>query len=164
MGIDPGYARLGFSILHRENGQQRVSVNGFGVIETLARDGHASRLLIIQHSLQRLIQQFQPDLFSVEKLFFTKNHKTVIQVAEARGVIFATAAAAGLEIVEFTPLQVKRSIAGAGRAGKAEVQRMVMLLCGLESIPEPDDAADALAIALTALFHHNPVLNAAKRG
>lgn len=147
IGIDPGYAITGWAILEK-TGAKLMALD-YGVIETKIGLLHAERLLILHQELQKIIKKFKPELLSVEELFFFKNLKTAIKVAEARGVILATAAEAGLEILEITPLQIKQALVGYGRAEKRQVQQMVKVILGLKSIPEPDDAADALAAAIT---------------
>jgi crossover junction endodeoxyribonuclease RuvC len=147
LGIDPGYAITGWAILEK-TGAKLASVD-FGVIETKIGLPHAERLLILNQELKKIIKKFQPELLSVEELFFFKNLKTAIKVAEARGVILSVAAENGLEILEITPLQIKQALVGYGRAEKKQVQQMVKVILGLKEIPEPDDAADALAAAIT---------------
>lgn len=161
LGIDPGYARLGFGVIARKQGSHKIETLSFGVIETYPEEDHANRLVRIRRALLKLIRLYPPSLVAIEKLFFTKNQKTALQVAEARGVILSTVAEKRIPIQEFTPLQVKMAVTGAGRASKEEIQRMVVLLCNLKETPQPDDAADGLAIALTSL-HHLPYQNMVK--
>ncbi|MDD5290150.1 MAG: crossover junction endodeoxyribonuclease RuvC [Patescibacteria group bacterium] len=147
LGIDPGYAITGWAILEKK-GAKLIPLD-YGAIETMSGLPHAERLLILHQALQKIIKKFKPELLSVEELFFFKNLKTAIKVAEARGVILAVAAEAGLKILEITPLQIKQALVGYGRAEKKQVQQMVKVILGLKEIPEPDDAADALAAAIT---------------
>lgn len=147
LGIDPGFDRAGWGALVAERG--RVHRVIYGCIETSRRDTAAERLLALSRGIAQTIREHKPDLFVVEKLFFQKNIKTAIAVAEARGVILLAAAAAGLKIVECTPLQVKQAVTGYGRADKSQIQKMIKAILGLKEIPKPDDAADALAIAYT---------------
>lgn len=147
LGIDPGVARVGYGVL---DGMRCV---GYGCIETEKTTAGALRLLQIRREVAALIKTHRPDVVAVEKLFFQKNVKTAIMVAEARGVILAAAAEAGLPVAEFTPLVVKQALTGYGKAEKGQVQRMVKSLLGLREVPKPDDAADALAIAYTGLVH-----------
>jgi crossover junction endodeoxyribonuclease RuvC len=147
LGIDPGYAITGWAILEKTG--SKLKALDYGAIETKIGLPHAERLLILHQELQKIIKKFQPELLSVEELFFFKNLKTAIKVAEARGVILSTAAENGLKILEITPLQIKQALVGYGRAEKKQVQQMVKVILNLKEIPEPDDAADALAAAIT---------------
>ena len=149
MGIDPGYARLGFGIIKFFQDSSKMDILDYGVLETSSREKHENRLLAIQKGIQRLIKKFRPDTVAIEKIFLAKNRKTGIQVAEARGVILATAALLKLEIAEYSPLEVKIAITGNGHCDKGDMQEMVKILCSLDEIPKPDDAADGLANALT---------------
>ncbi len=147
LGIDPGFDRAGWGVLVVDHG--RVHTVSYGCIQTSRRDTAADRLLALSQCLAKTIKDHTPNLFVVEKLFFQKNAKTAIAVGEARGVILLAAAAAGLKIVECTPLQVKQAVTGYGRADKPQIQKMIKAILGLKEIPKPDDAADALAIAYT---------------
>jgi len=149
LGLDPGTALSGFGVVRNAKGQ--VEYIDCGCIVTSKGISPAERLLTIQKSLEILIKKYQPDVLAVEKLFFTKNITTAISVAEARGVILVTAAKHKLEIAEYTPLQVKQTLTGYGKADKQQIQRMVKTILKLQSIPKPDDAADALAIAICAV-------------
>ena len=153
--MDPGLARTGYGIIETAtpNLSNGVKVVNYGCILTLPAESHARRLQIIYREVRRLINKFKPEVAVLEELFFAKNVKTALKVGEARGVITLAASAKGLEIKEFTPLEVKLSVVGRGRASKPQVQYMVkQLLSDLEEIPRPDDAADALAVAL-CYFH-----------
>lgn len=152
LGIDPGTATTGFGVVKDNKGQ--VEYVDCGCVITTKGVPSAERLLTIQNSLEILIKKYQPDIVAVEKLFFTKNITTAISVAEARGVVLVTAAKHNLEIVEYTPLQVKQTLTGYGKADKQQMQRMVKTILNLQNIPKPDDAADALAIAICAIHHH----------
>lgn len=152
LGIDPGTATTGYGIIEI-NEDESVSVINYGVIQTYTSEDMPSRLMSIFDDMQLLIKNFSPDIISIETLFFFKNAKTVISVSQARGVILLAAIKAGLTICEYTPLQVKITLTGYGRADKNEVQNSVKDLLDLEQIPKPDDAADALAIALCH-YHH----------
>jgi crossover junction endodeoxyribonuclease RuvC len=147
LGIDPGYAITGWAIIEK-TGSKLIAVD-YGVIETVSGLPHPERLLILHQELKKIIKKFKPELLSVEELFFFKNLKTAIKVAEARGVILSTSAESGLEIIEITPLQIKQALVGYGRADKNQVQQMVKVILNLKEIPCPDDAADALAAAIT---------------
>lgn len=146
LGIDPGYATVGFGILDYDGRSFRV-VN-FGAITTAAEAPFPERLMTIHNDMTELINLYKPDSLSMEKLFFNTNHTTGIDVAQARGVIMLAAAECGTEINEYTPLQVKSSVVGYGRAEKRQVQEMVRSILRLKEIPHPDDAADALALAI----------------
>jgi crossover junction endodeoxyribonuclease RuvC len=147
LGIDPGYAITGWAILEKTGA--KLKAQDYGVIETKNGLPHATRLLVLHQELTKIIKKFKPELLVVEELFFFKNLKTAIKVAEARGVILAIAAENGLEILEITPLQIKQALVGYGRAEKKQIQQMVKVILGLKEIPRPDDAADALAVAIT---------------
>ena len=149
IGIDPGLATVGYGIVEK-NGDLYRAID-YGYIGTPAGLELSRRLLDIYYSIKLLIDRFSPDELAIEKLFFCKNIKTALQVGEARGAILTAAAEKGIAIFEYTPLQVKQAAAGYGRAGKKQVQQAVCLLLGLMEIPKPDDAADALAIALCHL-------------
>ena len=148
MGIDPGLATTGYGIIDRDD--DGYSLVEAGVIITPAKEPVPQRLKTIYDGVQELIAEFQPDELAVEELYFAKNVKTAISVAQARGVILL--AAHGLPVMSYTPLQVKLQITGFGRAVKGQIQGMVTRLLGLSEPPGPDDAADALAIALCHLL------------
>lgn len=150
LGIDPGTATLGYGIL--ENSQHVLH----GIISTKKGLKPEIRLLKIYEELLELIDEHMPDEIAVESLFFFKNSKTVISVGEARGVVLLASAKRGIPVYSYTPLQVKQGITTYGRASKKEIQDMVKILLELDKIPKPDDAADALAIAIT---HSNFVDN-----
>lgn len=146
LGIDPGTAITGFGLIAKDgNHLKRIS---FGAIRTDPEQTMPLRLKKIHQELRLIIDEYQPDVIAVEQLFFNKNIRTALAVGQARGVVLLTGAEAGLEIIEYTPLQVKMAVVGYGRAEKAQVQEMVRMLLCLREIPKPDDAADALAIAI----------------
>lgn len=147
MGIDPGYAIVGYGVLDFYKG--KFSVVEFGAITTAAGTPFNSRLKIIYDDMSEIIKTFKPDEMGIEKLFFNTNEKTAIDVAQARGVTLLPAIQAGIPIFEYTPLQVKSSIVGYGRAEKKQVQEMTRTMLGLKEIIKPDDTADAVAIAIT---------------
>ena len=155
LGIDPGYAIVGYGVV--ELVRTRYRVLDCGVITTPAKIPIENRLLSIHKEMTNLIERFNPDCMSIEELFFNSNHTTAIPCAEARGVILLAAKQKGLDIFEYTPLQVKQSVVGYGRAEKRQVIAMVTTILGLSKPPKPDDAADALAIAVC----HASVLNLA---
>jgi len=146
LGIDPGTATTGFGVL--ESKQNKLKVLDVGCIETDKNLDMPERLNSIAKELKKIIKKYKPQVMAVEELFFFKNQKTVITVAQARGVIIFIGKNQGLEICEYTPLQVKQAVVGYGRAEKKQVQQMVKSILGLKEIPKPDDAADALAVAV----------------
>ncbi|HHU91971.1 MAG TPA: crossover junction endodeoxyribonuclease RuvC [Halanaerobiaceae bacterium] len=146
LGIDPGLAIVGYSLIEKKGNKYRVC--DYGVIKTSAGETNSQRLLNIYQELTDLINTYQPEEMAVEELFFNKNAKTAIEVGQARGVILLAGAQAGIKVAEYTPLQVKQSVVGYGRATKDQVQQMVKALLNLSSLPKPDDAADALAVAI----------------
>ena len=146
LGIDPGYAIVGYGVLEY-NGRSFRTVD-YGAITTRAGLDPARRLEIIYDALGELIDKFRPDDVAIEELFFQNNQKTAIMVAEARGVIVLCAKKRGVNVAEYTPLQVKQAVVGYGRAEKQQVQAMVTSILGLKEVPKPDDTADALAIAI----------------
>ncbi|MCF2611671.1 crossover junction endodeoxyribonuclease RuvC [Fusobacterium perfoetens] len=153
LGIDPGTAIVGFSILEYEN--SKINLIDYGCIYTDKNLPMEERLLIIFNELEKIIQKYSPEHMAVEELFYFKNNKTVISVGEARGVILLAGMKNNLKISEYTPLQVKIGITGYGKADKKQVQLMVKTLLKLKEIPKPDDAADAIAIAITHINSFN---------
>jgi len=146
LGIDPGTAIAGYGILQSDGDELKLVT--YGAITTPSDWQMPRRLQHIYAELPALIAKYQPTDAVVEKLFFSKNVRTALSVGQARGVALLAAAQAGVAIHEYTPLQVKQAVVGYGRADKNQVQQMVRMLLQLESIPQPDDAADALAIAI----------------
>lgn len=146
LGIDPGIATVGFAILDFEKNQYKLLQ--CGVISTPAHTSLSSRLAQIYTDMQQLIDIYKPDAVSVEELFFNTNITTGIAVAHGRGVILLACENAGIKIFEYTPLQVKQSVVGYGRAEKKQVMDMVKRICCLKTVPKPDDAADAVALAI----------------
>ena len=153
LGIDPGTAICGYGIVEQVSG--RLIAKKFGVITTSPKARMQDRLLKIHTELDALIKEFQPQVMGIEKLFFGKNATTAIPVGQARGVVLLSAAQNNLDIVEITPNEVKQSITGYGGATKAQVIYMVTKLLNLAEPPKPDDAADALAIAVAAGYEAN---------
>ncbi len=145
LGIDPGYARLGFGILER-NAKGSLDYVTCGVITTVAGVPTPERLREVGEDLQAILDKHQPDLVCIEELFFGKNVTTGLKVAEVRGVIMLLAARAEIPIVELKPNEIKLAITGQGNADKVQMQKMITLLLRLPQVPQPDDAADALAI------------------
>ncbi len=153
IGIDPGTATTGFGIIKYDNNQKsEFKILEFGVISTSKKDSDAERLKTLYEDLTYLIKKYKPQKIGVEKLFFTSNQKTAMTVSQARGIILLTAKLFNLELNEFTPLQVKSTLCGYGKADKKQVQFMIKQTFGLKSVPKPDDAADALAIALCSAW------------
>ncbi len=148
LGIDPGLADTGYGIITSQSG--KLICLDYGSIKTKANSELIDRLEIINAELNKLIKKYRPDCLAVEQIFFCKNVKTALLVGQARGVILFTAKQNKLPAVEFTPLQIKQAVSGYGQAGKEQVQKMVKLLLNLKELPTPDDAADALAVAICA--------------
>ncbi len=146
LGIDPGVATIGFGLIETE--KNKTQLIRCGVITTPAHTSLASRLDQIYHDLSELLEAFKPDAVSIEELFFNTNITTGIAVAHGRGVILLACQQAGVQIYEYTPLQVKQAVVGYGRAEKKQVMEMVRRICSLKAPPKPDDAADAVALAL----------------
>lgn len=150
LGIDPGFAITGYGLVKYENNNFKVLE--YGVVSTAAGMRFTDRLLEIDRKIDSLISLYKPDAVSIEELFFNNNAKTAISVAQGRGTAVMACARRDIPIYEYTPLQVKMAVAGYGRAEKSQVQQMVKIILKLDSIPKPDDAADALAIAICHSF------------
>ncbi len=148
IGIDPGTGILGFGVIDFVKGKAPKMIDA-GVITTPAHTPLPERLLDIFDSLTEIIAATKPDVMSIEKLFFAQNVTTAISVSHARGVAMLAGARAGLTIAEYTPLQIKQTLTGYGRADKKQIQEMVRVHLGLKAAPKPDDCADALAAAIT---------------
>ncbi len=146
LGIDPGFATVGFGVLRSEGGRQKLV--SCGAVTTPSGDPLPGRLLQIDRDITQLLETFQPAAMAVEELFFNTNITTGISVAQARGVILCAAERLEVPIFEYSPSQVKQAVAGYGKAEKKQVMEMTRKLLGLKKVPQPDDAADALAIAL----------------
>lgn len=153
LGIDPGLAMVGYGLIEYKGNRYRTL--DYGCIRTEANLNHPERLKIIYQDLSDLIDKYNPSDIAIEELFFNKNVKTAIKVGQARGVEILAGVNKGKDIYEYTPLQIKQSVVGYGRAEKRQVQEMVKLLLNLKEIPKPDDAADALAVAIC----HSSCLN-----
>ncbi|MEL7334325.1 MAG: crossover junction endodeoxyribonuclease RuvC [Cyanobacteria bacterium J06560_2] len=156
LGLDPGLAILGFGVIEYDPAKMRslnpeIKTIDYGIVQTPARTETGKRLCTIYDDLHSVIDAYKPDLISIEKLFFYRMGNTIL-VAQARGVVMLVIAQHNLPFVEFTPAQIKQSITGHGNADKADVQDAIARELNLESIPKPDDAADGLAVALTAWF------------
>jgi crossover junction endodeoxyribonuclease RuvC len=153
LGIDPGTASTGYGLV-REDPDGSLALVAYGVIHTPARQPMPERLLELYKGLHELILLHRPSAAAVEKLFFQSNARTAISVGQARGVALLTLAQASLPVAEYTPLQVKSAVTGYGAAAKDQVQQMVRALLNLPHIPTPDDAADALAVAICHLHSY----------
>ena len=150
LGIDPGTATTGYGLVRLERDGELVAVK-YGVILTPKEDSPPARLEMIYDQLCDIIREYKPDTAAVEKLFFSRNVTTALAVGQARGVVMLALQKAGIEAFEYTPKEIKNAVAGYGGADKRQVQEMVRALLQLDSIPKPDDAADALAVAITHL-------------
>jgi len=147
LGIDPGIADTGWGVIEKQG--QKIIMLACGSIKTSAKTEFINRLKTLHQELSSIIKKYQPDAVSVEELFFCKNVKTALVVGQARGVVLMTIAQNNLPIFEYTPLQVKQALTSYGQADKNQVGQMVKVMLNLKSVPKPDDAADALAIAIT---------------
>lgn len=165
LGIDPGTATTGYGVVDFGN-RHELRLITYGTIKTPAKVCLSERLTLIHSGVVQLIDAHAPDAVSVEQLFFSRNTSSALSVGHARGVILLAAAQAGISVSEYTPLQVKQAVTGEGRASKQQVAYMVKLLLGMKDIPTPDDAADALAIAICDGHHvdGNARRSAAKDG
>lgn len=146
LGIDPGYATIGYGIVEYNN--FKFKTIAYGAVTTTPDKLFSDRLCDIYNDISAIIKKYEPEFLSIEKLYFNTNTTTAIDVAQARGVILLAARMCNIEIFEYTPLQVKQSITGYGRAEKHQVMEMVKNLLQLKSVPKPDDTADALALAI----------------
>lgn len=146
LGIDPGTAITGFSILEATN--KSIKLLDYGCIRTKSTTPHHDRLNEIAEDIISIIVKYKPNACAIEKLFFSKNVKTAMSVSEVRGVLIQLSSKAGLTIHEYTPNEVKSNVTGDGKADKLQVQKMVKTILNLKEVPQPDDAADAIAIAL----------------
>jgi len=155
LGLDPGLADTGYGIIEKRG--DNMSMVACGSIKTLAGADFIERLKIIHQELKKIIKKFKPDIVGVEQLFFCKNVKTALLVGQARGVCLMTIAENNLPIFEYTPLQIKLALTSYGKADKNQVGQMVKILLNLKAVPKPDDAADALAVAITCA--HSEKLN-----
>ena len=146
LGIDPGTTLIGYGLIDFSNGNYRALT--YGDFKTPPNIRNRDRVSLIYKFFGDLVKKQKPDKIALESLFFFKNSKTAIAVSEIKGVLLLVAANSGLDVSEFTPLQVKQAVSGYGQAGKGQVQKMVKLILSLKTIPKPDDAADALALAI----------------
>ena len=148
LGIDPGIGRVGYGVVEKTGSKLKAVI--YGYIETPKTDDHGLRLQMIKTDLGMIIRDYNPEVIGVEKLFFQKNVKTATAVGEARGVILLLCSESGAKVVEIGPGQVKQSLTGYGNADKKQMQQMVKIIFKLDKVPQPDDAADALAVAYAA--------------
>ena len=153
LGIDPGYERLGIAILEKNKNDKKEKIIFSECFKTSAKLEFSERLFLIGAEIKKVIKKYQPEILSIETLFLTTNQKTVMRVAETRGVAIYEAANAGLQIFEATPLQIKIATTGYGRADKNQVMKMVKILVEIDKNKTSDDELDAIAIALTAFAH-----------
>jgi crossover junction endodeoxyribonuclease RuvC len=149
LGVDPGTAITGYGLVGGEGDE--LTLEGYGVITTSSDSPLPQRLQILYQELRGLIARYRPTAVAIEELFFSRNVRTALAVGQARGIALLAAAEAGLPVHEYTPLQVKQAVVGYGRATKDQVQQMVRMLLGLDFVPQPDDAADAIAVAICHL-------------
>jgi crossover junction endodeoxyribonuclease RuvC len=152
-GVDPGTATTGYALV-AEDAQGEARLVRFGVFETRAGEPMPLRLRSIYGELSALIRETGPEVMAVEELFFSRNVTTALSVGQARGVVLLAAAQAGLPVYEYKPAQVKQALVGYGGASKAQMQEMVRMMLGLAEVPRPDDAADAIAVAICHLHSH----------
>ena len=146
LGIDPGTNRAGYGLVKKDQGN--LSLLDYGCVEIKSKSDHNAGLLTLHDEFSKIIKKWKPEVLAIEKIFFFKNAKTISQVSEAIGVIILSGLRSGLKIKEFTPLQVKQAVSAYGKADKKAVQKMVRLILSLKEDPQPDDAADALAVAI----------------
>lgn len=145
LGVDPGTALLGYGIISGDDEPELVT---YGVVQTTADEPMDRRLVTLYETVWELIRTHAPDVLAIEQLFFARNVTTALAVGQARGVVLLAAAQHGMSVFEYKPAEVKQTISGYGKAGKHQMQEMVRILLGLPDVPKPDDAADALAVAL----------------
>lgn len=162
LGIDPGYATIGYGIIEFNN--FKFKTVAYGAVTTTPDKAFCDRLCDIFDDITTIIEKYQPECLSIEKLYFNTNTATAIDVAQARGVVLLAARKCNIDIYEYTPLQVKQSITGYGRAQKHQVMEMVKNLLQLESVPKPDDTADALALAICHGHTSGSLFTKLKRG
>jgi len=148
LGLDPGTARTGYGVIEKIRNNLRCLE--YGCFETPKHKTAGARLALLEKALLRVLKDYKPDQVAVERLFFFKNLKTAMPVSEARGVLLLTLARKNIPTIELSPLQVKMAITGYGRADKKQIQRMVKEILKLKEVPKPDDAADALALAIAS--------------
>ena len=153
LGIDPGLERLGYGIIKKEN--NKLTAIAYGIIHTTKEDSEIKRLHIIGKDIQTIIDQYKPDAACIEELFFCKNVTNGLSVSQARGIVIYMLEDRKIPIYQFKPVQIKQAVTSFGQADKKQVQQMVQIILKLDKLPEPDDAADALAAAIcgSAVIH-----------
>jgi len=150
IGIDPGTALLGYGVIESNDESKLID---YGVVETASSISMPDRLKFLHEAITELLARHRPDVLAVEQLFFARNVTTAISVGQARGVILLAAAQAGIRVVEYSPSEVKQAVVGYGKAEKSQMQEMVRIILDMDHPPHPDDAADALAVALCHAQH-----------
>jgi len=153
IGIDPGYERLGIAVVEKNKGEKEVLIHS-ECFKTSPKDPHGLRLFQIKKRIEEIISEFKPDDLSIEALFFNTNQKTAIMVAEARGVILASAVEKGLDVFEYTPPQIKLSVTGYGKSDKVQIIKMIPMLISITKNIKHDDEYDAIAVGLTFFAHY----------
>lgn len=153
LGIDPGFEKLGCAILEKTKGNEKLLYSS--CITSDKKKAHEKRLLVLAKELEKVIKKYKPEILAIEKLFFAKNQKTALKVSEARGMILYLAASKNIPVQEFTPLEVKMSLTGYGRAEKIQVQKMVQAVLKMGKMPKSDDEIDAIAIAIACSSRAN---------
>ncbi|MFC1756810.1 crossover junction endodeoxyribonuclease RuvC [Patescibacteria group bacterium] len=151
LGIDPGYGRLGYAVLEK-TGSKEILLD-YSCVVTNPKDSHGKRILAIAKEIEKVIKKHKPDVLAIEKLFFTKNQKTALAVSEVKGVVIYLATKNDLQIAEYTPLEIKSSVCGYGKADKEQIKKMVDLIIKPQITPKYDDTYDAIAICLTHSSH-----------
>ncbi|MBI2628307.1 MAG: crossover junction endodeoxyribonuclease RuvC [Candidatus Niyogibacteria bacterium] len=154
LGIDPGFGRMGWAVVSRKKNDYLAEE--MGCFETTSKTPHPERIRRIGEGIEKIISKHRPEAMAIEKLFFTTNQKTALQVAEARGIAIYLASIAKMPVLEYTPLEIKVAVCGYGKADKKQIQNMIKILLKLKAAPEHDDATDALATALTAFSYQKP--------
>ncbi len=149
LGIDPGTATTGYGLIEIDlKNKKSLRCLAYGCITTLPEKSDGQRLKEIERELAKIINKYKPDILAVERIFFFKNQKTIITVSQAKGVIILTATKKKIPVVEYSPVEVKMAVSGYGRAEKKQIQKLIQSLLDLENLPKPDDAADALGVAI----------------
>lgn len=154
LGVDPGYARVGWCVLESSTKDILPKILGYGCIETSLKEEGYLRILRMADAFQEVLLKYSPDVLAVEELFFLKKSRSLFQIAQSRGALIYLAVKSGMKIFEYNPKVVKKSIVGCGSASKEQIQGILKTILGLKEIPQPDDAADAIAIALCHYFSH----------
>lgn len=151
LGIDPGFGRLGYAVIEKDEESPQIRVIDCSCLETSKNLDYYGRLLAIAEKIKKIILKHKPKIMAIEKIFFTKNQKTAMQIAEVRGILMYLAILHNITVKEYTPLEVKIALCGYGKAEKEQVQKMLKTILKIRSLPKIDDATDALAIAITCI-------------